>query len=557
MHNSSSQGQGPVPPVPATGGAQDEAARGAPQDEDVRLREKALREWHEGWVARAGSGSGSGVGGVGGVGGVSGAGGAGDVAGVGDAGDVGPWAAEAAAAVIDAVVGGAPADEAGAMWARANRDTSEMVGRLSVLRNWLALNAGTEQAKLQRSLDEVTAAAAEEALSRLERVSRTDTLTGVGNRRALDEALHAALAGASRQGHPVSVVAIDLDGLKAINDTEGHAAGDAALLALVEAVKNEVRDQDLLYRTGGDEFLLVVPFTDAPAAEALMERIAASAPLFSWGVAGYPRDALEAGALLEMADADLYRRRHVRRVGRAAPASSAGRAALASGFWPSARKPRLTTWARADEETPPRPDAILRTLQHERVAWIGAAALLLAAALVGMTIGARSPVKHVAVAPVLGSARARSTKSAPGAARASKSSGPAGATRGSAGPTAPSARNASPQSALPHIAGYQIATQSLTVAPKPTTLTTQSSQPPTTTQPTTTTTQPTTTTTQPTPPQHKPTSTVTQLVGGLLNSILKATGPLGISGPAATGHSTTSATGGSSSLQSWLMSIAS
>ncbi|HAM00977.1 MAG TPA: hypothetical protein DCQ30_01930 [Acidimicrobiaceae bacterium] len=185
-----------------------------------------------------------------------------------------------------------------------------MVGRLSSFREALAAGGVDDPLRMHRSLDQITASATEEVLNRLERASRTDALTGVGNRRAFDETLSAALSAASRQGHDVTVVAVDLDGLKRINDTEGHAAGDAALLALVRAFYSGLRDEDTVFRVGGDEFVILLPFTSVDAAAVLMERIQDSgAPAFTWGAAGFPSDGADARLLVEAADQEMLRRR--------------------------------------------------------------------------------------------------------------------------------------------------------------------------------------------------------------------------------------------------------
>ncbi|MDE3086728.1 MAG: GGDEF domain-containing protein [Acidobacteriota bacterium] len=222
--------------------------------------------------------------------------------------------------VVEAVLqvlagsGPEPLDRAGRAWARAHRSVAAMVGRLSSLREAFAVVGVEEPLEMHRAVDRITAAATEEVLTRLERASRTDALTGVGNRRAFDETLSSALSAASRRGHQVTVVAVDLDGLKLINDTEGHAAGDAALLALVRALYSARRDEDSVFRVGGDEFVILLPFTSVDAAELFMRRVqAAGGPAFTWGAAGYPDDGADAPALVEAADRDLYRRRQGRR----------------------------------------------------------------------------------------------------------------------------------------------------------------------------------------------------------------------------------------------------
>ncbi len=206
-------------------------------------------------------------------------------------------------------------DHAGRAWARAHRSVSAMVGRLASLREAAATEVkGDDQLRLHRAIDRVTTTATEEVLNRLEEATRTDALTGVGNRRAFDETLSATLSAAHRRGHDVTVVAVDLDGLKRINDTEGHAAGDAALMALVRALYADLRDEDRVFRVGGDEFVILLPFTSVDAAERLMERIQrAGAPAFTWGAAGYPVSGADARRLVDAADQDLYRRRQDRR----------------------------------------------------------------------------------------------------------------------------------------------------------------------------------------------------------------------------------------------------
>ncbi|HXW39199.1 MAG TPA: GGDEF domain-containing protein, partial [Acidimicrobiales bacterium] len=131
----------------------------------------------------------------------------------------------------------------------------------------------------------------------------------MGNRRAFDEAIQWVLSAASRQHHDVTVVVVDLDGLKQVNDTSGHAAGDAALVSLVHGLYETLRDEDMLFRIGGDEFAVVLPFTSVEAAEGLMRRVVGETPAFTWGAAGYATDAQSAAELVAVADADMYRRR--------------------------------------------------------------------------------------------------------------------------------------------------------------------------------------------------------------------------------------------------------
>ena len=103
---------------------------------------------------------------------------------------------------------------------------------------------------------------------------------------------------------------IDLDGLKAINDNQGYAAGDTKLRTLGEALAAAVRAGDGAYRIGGDEFVALLP--DSPPAQvpAILRRaVRLAAPSFSWGVSIYPVDGHSGDALLDVAHDDLARRR--------------------------------------------------------------------------------------------------------------------------------------------------------------------------------------------------------------------------------------------------------
>ena len=168
-------------------------------------------------------------------------------------------------------------------------------------------------------VDQLMLEAVDAASANLRTLARTDPLTGCANRLALREDLSYAAGAAARSGLDLSVVALDLDGLKKINDTRGHAAGDAALRALVARLSAELRDADTLYRTGGDEFVVVAPFTDAAGAAAMLERASGGGgPSFSWGIASMramgARAAENPELLTAAADSDLYaRRRRTRR----------------------------------------------------------------------------------------------------------------------------------------------------------------------------------------------------------------------------------------------------
>ena len=152
--------------------------------------------------------------------------------------------------------------------------------------------------------DRIFAAETREHLAR-------DALTGAYARGPGLVELQREIDRANRGGDPLVVAFIDLDGLKAINDTQGHAAGDTALRAVVDAVQDALRPYDLLIRLGGDEFLAVLPKTTMAGSRDLPQRLNSSlseragAPAVSVGLAELeegdtPQD------VISRADADLY-----------------------------------------------------------------------------------------------------------------------------------------------------------------------------------------------------------------------------------------------------------
>jgi two-component system cell cycle response regulator len=151
-------------------------------------------------------------------------------------------------------------------------------------------------------------------------LAQTDGLTGLPNFRSFHARLEEEVARANRYGAPLACAMVDLDGLKQINDKLGHAAGNRAILALADAVREELRDTDFAARYGGDEFVVLLPQTTADAgglfAERLRRRLAAVSeeaglPIRgSIGVAAVTADELEspdaAEDLLRRADEALY-----------------------------------------------------------------------------------------------------------------------------------------------------------------------------------------------------------------------------------------------------------
>jgi diguanylate cyclase (GGDEF)-like protein len=139
----------------------------------------------------------------------------------------------------------------------------------------------------------------------------SDPLTGVANRRALDERIDYEVARHARQQRPFALLMLDLDGFKAVNDRFGHSAGDDLLRDVAEALRGAVREQDTVGRIGGDEFCILAPETDRDGAERLLLRVrtavgAVTAGLdvlsASVGVGLFPVDGEDGATVLAAAD---------------------------------------------------------------------------------------------------------------------------------------------------------------------------------------------------------------------------------------------------------------
>jgi diguanylate cyclase (GGDEF)-like protein len=154
----------------------------------------------------------------------------------------------------------------------------------------------------------------------IRQLSLRDPLTGLANRRFLNENERHLIAGAKRSGKQMAVLAIDLDDFKAVNDLYGHAAGDTVLVTAAERMKQLLRESDVIARLGGDEFVIVLgQVDDAEAAREVaglvVERLSQPVPLAggeiahigaSVGVAMCCADGETLGELLKKADAALY-----------------------------------------------------------------------------------------------------------------------------------------------------------------------------------------------------------------------------------------------------------
>jgi diguanylate cyclase (GGDEF)-like protein len=145
-------------------------------------------------------------------------------------------------------------------------------------------------------------------VGRLRQVAGTDVLTGLANRRSWEMTLERELARAWRLHLPVALAVIDLDDFKALNDRQGHMAGDHLLKSLSSAWGEVVREEDVLARPGGDEFGLVFPNCDQEQARQIVERLRIKTPAvtFSAGLASWDGSE-QARSLMERADIALYR----------------------------------------------------------------------------------------------------------------------------------------------------------------------------------------------------------------------------------------------------------
>jgi diguanylate cyclase (GGDEF)-like protein len=122
----------------------------------------------------------------------------------------------------------------------------------------------------------------------LSRMARTDTLTGLLNRRGLNDQLTRATAHARRRSEPVSVLMIDLDRFKQVNDQFGHDAGDRVLCTLADCMRNVLRAEDVYGRIGGDEFMVILEGADEDAAQAAMARLHHAVRQVDLGDVGLP-----------------------------------------------------------------------------------------------------------------------------------------------------------------------------------------------------------------------------------------------------------------------------
>lgn len=167
-------------------------------------------------------------------------------------------------------------------------------------------------------------------LLKLRQLAYRDALTGLRNRRYFMERLDEEIDRGRRDNHgEFSLMIIDLDKFKEINDTHGHAAGDEALRFIAEFLEDNLRDHDICCRTGGDEFAVLLPFAGSEGADLTATRLQTALVVankgrkipvaLSIGFATWPLDGESGERLMERADKDMYRDKARRREGATAP----------------------------------------------------------------------------------------------------------------------------------------------------------------------------------------------------------------------------------------------
>jgi len=181
------------------------------------------------------------------------------------------------------------------------------------------------EAKMALQLREMEAKYREacQRIDALQMAAFTDALTGLANRRAFEDELETEILHAIRHQYPLSVVSIDLDGLKAVNDTEGHERGDALLRQMAQALRSHIGHAGRLYRIGGDEFAVIVKDVEVNMQQNFLEQLNHAVSVvqkagftsasMSAGIASFPSEATLEGDLLRLSDQRMYARKLERR----------------------------------------------------------------------------------------------------------------------------------------------------------------------------------------------------------------------------------------------------
>lgn len=215
-----------------------------------------------------------------------------------------------------------PADWTGSIIGLPLKVSNTVVGVMNMARSATGGFTSSELRLLGLLSDQAAVAISNANLHQLiSRQAYSDTLTGLPNRRALDERLEEEVNAARRNKYSFAVIMMDLDGFKTINDTYGHPVGDEVLKMIANQMARGVRNTDFLARYGGDEMTLILTQSDMASAKIVAEKIVESMKKIKYklpdgkklklgisgGIAIFPVNARDASDLLRAADAALYR----------------------------------------------------------------------------------------------------------------------------------------------------------------------------------------------------------------------------------------------------------
>ena len=215
-----------------------------------------------------------------------------------------------------------PAEWSGSIIGIPLKVNDKVVGVMNLARSIISPFSASELQLLKLLSDQAAVAISNASLHQtVSRQAYSDTLTGLPNRRALDERLEEEVAAARKNNHSFAVIMMDLDGFKAVNDTYGHPVGDDVLRLVFNQMARGVRNTDFLARYGGDELTLILNQADISSAKIVAEKITEGMKKIkfklpdgkrlklgiSGGIALFPVNARTGPDLLRAADAALYK----------------------------------------------------------------------------------------------------------------------------------------------------------------------------------------------------------------------------------------------------------
>jgi diguanylate cyclase (GGDEF)-like protein len=181
--------------------------------------------------------------------------------------------------------------------------TSNLIWGTVILANVVGIAVGSHFSRMRRR-QFVARLELERVRDKLQIMATIDGLAGVLNRRRFMESATEELARARRYARPLSVIAIDLDYFKTVNDRFGHGAGDDVLAALAQTLQAQTRRQDIVGRLGGEEFAVILPETTIETAIALAERMRVEVSMVKLSVGGVPLTVTTSLGVAEMRPSD-------------------------------------------------------------------------------------------------------------------------------------------------------------------------------------------------------------------------------------------------------------